>query len=232
MGRDTRKAEAFGQSKVHCPRSKVQGRTDPRGIVSATGRDTLFHRENAEEIGPHPTLSHPPKRTGEGERLDVDWGLGILGLAALRPRLEPSRPVGAGEERDGTRAAEAGPDTFCDRGGVPGMDLLRGRKKELCWWWGSFFTKGEKIPGSRRCAGCGRSESGPDTFANGTRGTGHECPPSPPTPLPQGARGEELDAGRDSLFHRESPKKLTLTPPEIPSCARPAISRIVRGAEG
>ena len=42
------------------------------------------------------------RNTGRGGE-DVDWGLGILGLRALRPRLSLSRPVGAGEGRDGTR---------------------------------------------------------------------------------------------------------------------------------
>ena len=43
------------------------------------------------------------RNTGRGGGEDVDWGLGILGLRALRPRLSLSRPVGAGEGRDGTR---------------------------------------------------------------------------------------------------------------------------------
>jgi hypothetical protein len=138
---------------------------------------------------PHPDLSHPPKRTGEGDRLEVDWGLGFLGLrcaptevaaVALRwgwsragrdtnalglrnGRGAPVPPEPTGQELSGGDLAPSGDDKR-----IPGGDG------------DPFSLSGEKIPGSRRRADCGQSKSGPDTFRAGP-------------------------AGRDTLFHREKP---------------------------
>jgi hypothetical protein len=66
-----------------------------------------------------------------------------------------------------------------------GKDPRRGRKKDPCWWWGSFLTKGKKIPGSLgESAPGGRSQvrtlfsTGRDTLCDG-KNTGNLIPPVP-----------------------------------------------------
>ncbi len=108
---------------------RIPGSRD--GAARGTGRDPLFHREMLEEIGrrpwPHPAFSahrakgspHPRPlsrlagvrrsggqcrgglNTGRGEKASRSWA-----CATLRPRLQLSRPVGAGN---------TGRDTLFDR---------------------------------------------------------------------------------------------------------------------
>ena len=78
--------------------------------MSAAGRDTLFHRENAEEIRRHSTVSHPPKR-GEWGKIGGRLGSRVPG-PALRLRLAPSSPSGLEKNGTGLERRRQVRDTF------------------------------------------------------------------------------------------------------------------------
>ncbi len=79
--------------------------------------------------------------------------------------------VGLTQGRDWSRDVRSG--HFCDRGGASGNGSPPGTKNGTLLVVGiRFHIRGEKIPASRRRADCRRPGSGPDTFGNGTHGTG------------------------------------------------------------
>jgi hypothetical protein len=135
---------------------------------------------------------------------------GSWASAALRPRLSLSRPVGAGEERDGTRCLiEKGPAKLAltlpspirsgrARGERPGRDTsvcVQGRKSlarnpDFGLWTAGLWTNG----------GTGLVVS--------SRKTRRNWPSPRPSPrvLSEGETvGGTRTTGRDTLFHREKP---------------------------
>ncbi len=107
------------------------------GLIGV-GRDTFATRDRGESRGCLAPVG------AEGR---VRGGSGAWTCAPIQVYL--SGPVGAGEERDGTRAARLGPDTFGDRGAVTGEKVGAGDQKRIPAGDGNPFSLREKrIPGS------------------------------------------------------------------------------------
>ena len=159
-------------------------------------------------------------------------GTGGLSASVLRPGVEsktladqpPVPPEPSGQEfSGGDPCSRRGTKRIPGGGGDP------------------FSLRGEKIPGSRRRADCGRSESGPDRFSTGRVGRdafrGVQSPMSKVEnqrfailTLDFGPRDLGPTPGRDTLFHREKPEEIGPHPVRLSLAGRPSAEPDGRGA--
>jgi hypothetical protein len=127
----------------------VHGTTSSRGTTSRMGHLSHLKAFQAND------LKREPRWDGT---LCLIRGECVPAPENRAPRHRGNRVGRAGIGRDTAGRDTSGRDTCRDstRIGRWGRSPLGPTKKDPCWWWGSFFTKGgQKIPGNSESIGTG-----------------------------------------------------------------------------